>query len=63
MRKLFWLGLFTAAATPLATHAQSCLEPASGDQLTVLARTHDYIQHRSSSYDRSGCNRACARAW
>jgi D-arabinan exo alpha-(1,3)/(1,5)-arabinofuranosidase (non-reducing end) len=56
MRKLFWLGLFAAAAAPSATHAQNCLEPASGDQLTVLARTHDYIQHRSSSYDRSGAN-------
>jgi len=56
MRKLFWLGLFAAAVTPLAAHAQSCLEPASGDPLTALARTHDYIQHRSSSYDRSGAN-------
>jgi hypothetical protein len=58
MRNLFWLVLFVAAATttPLAAHAQSCLDPAPGDQLTALARTHDYIQHRSSSYDRSGAN-------
>src|SRR6266852_5713409 len=56
MRNLFWLVLLAAATTPLATHAQGCLDPASGDQLTMLARTHDYIQHRSSSYDRSGRN-------
>jgi hypothetical protein len=56
MRTSFWLVLLAAATTPLATHAQSCLDPASGDQLTMLARAHDYIQHRSSSYDRSGRN-------
>jgi len=37
-------------------HGQACLDPASGDQLTALTRPHDYIQHRSSSYDRSGGN-------
>jgi hypothetical protein len=57
MRNLFWLVLFAAAiTTPFATNAQSCLDPAPGDQLTALARTHDYVQHRSSSYDRSGAN-------
>jgi len=57
MRKLFSLVLFAVAIiTPLATQAQSCLDPAPGDQLTALAHTHDYIQHRSSSYDRSGAN-------
>jgi hypothetical protein len=56
MRKLFWFILLTAAATPLATHAQICLDPAQGDQLTALTRTHDYVQHRTSSYDRTGGN-------
>jgi len=55
MRKVFWLVLL-AANFPLATQAQSCLDTASGDQLTALTRTHDYVQHRSSSYDRSGGN-------
>src|ERR1700730_9989100 len=57
MRKFLWLVFLTAAAiTPFAMRAQSCLDPAPGDQLTSLTRPHDYIQHRSSSYDRSGGN-------
>jgi hypothetical protein len=56
MRNLFCFLLFAAATIPLGTRAQSCLDPAPGDQLTALARTHDYVQHRSSSYDRSGGN-------
>ncbi|MGA2419195.1 MAG: glycoside hydrolase family 172 protein [Candidatus Acidiferrum sp.] len=56
MRNLFSFALLFAALTPSAAHAQNCLDPASGDQLTALTRPHDYIQHRSSSYDRSGAN-------
>jgi hypothetical protein len=57
MRKFLWLVFLAAATTtPLATRAQSCLDPAPGDQLAALAHTHDYVQHRSSSYDRSGGN-------
>jgi hypothetical protein len=48
--------LVAAATTPPATHAQTCLDSASGDRLMALTRPHDYIQHRSSSYDRSGGN-------
>ena len=44
--------LFALLAT---AHAQTCLD-LSADQLTSLTRPHDYIQHRSSSYDRSGGN-------
>jgi hypothetical protein len=57
MRRCLWL-VFMAAATIVSTNAraQSCLDPAPGDQLTALAQTHNYIQHRSSSYDRSGGN-------
>jgi hypothetical protein len=50
-----WIVLF-AASTTLGANAQSCLDPASGDSLSALVRTHEYIQHRSSSYDRSGAN-------
>jgi D-arabinan exo alpha-(1,3)/(1,5)-arabinofuranosidase (non-reducing end) len=56
MHKLLRFVLLAATTTPLAIHAQACLDPASGDQLTALTRPHDYIQHRSSSYDRSGGN-------
>ncbi len=58
MRNLLWLALFaiTSAIASTSSNAQSCLDPAPGDQLTALTRTHDYIQHRSSSYDRSGGN-------
>jgi hypothetical protein len=58
MRKLSCLVVLLVAATitPRAARAQSCLDPARGDQLTALAHTHDYVQHRSSSYDRSGGN-------
>lgn len=48
--------LASTALAPIATVAQSCLDPAAGDQLTAVTRTHDYVQHRSSSYDRSGGN-------
>jgi len=50
MRKL----LFLLLIAPLA-QAQICLDP-SADQLSSLTRPHDYIQHRSSSYDRTGGN-------
>jgi D-arabinan exo alpha-(1,3)/(1,5)-arabinofuranosidase (non-reducing end) len=56
MHRLFRFVLLAATTTPPAMHAQACLDPASGDQLTALTRPHDYIQHRSSSYDRSGGN-------
>lgn len=56
MHKLLRFVLLAATTTPLAMYAQACLDPASGDQLTSLTRPHDYIQHRSSSYDRSGGN-------
>ena len=50
MRKL----LFLLLIAPLA-QAQTCLDP-SADQIASLTRPHNYIQHRSSSYDRSGGN-------
>jgi hypothetical protein len=56
MHKLLRFVLLAATTTPVAARAQTCLDPASGDQLTALARPHDYVQHRSSSYDRSGGN-------
>jgi hypothetical protein len=56
MHKLLRFVLLAATTTPLAMHAQACLDPTSGDRLTALTRPHDYIQHRSSSYDRSGGN-------
>jgi hypothetical protein len=56
MHRLLRFVLLAATTTPPALHAQACLDPASGDQLTALTRPHDYIQHRSSSYDRSGGN-------
>ena len=56
MHKLLRFVFLAATTAPLAMYAQSCLDPASGDRLTALTRPHDYIQHRSSSYDRSGGN-------
>src|SRR5271165_2453247 len=57
MRPQLLLVLFASSAlAPVATIAQSCLDAAPGDQLSALTRTHEYVQHRSSSYDRSGGN-------
>ncbi len=41
---------------PLAALASDCLDSGGTDQLAALARTHAYVQHRSSSYDRTGGN-------
>jgi len=39
---------------PAFTSAQSCLDTAA--PLTAITQSHDYVQKRSSSYDRSGGN-------
>jgi Protein of unknown function (DUF2961) len=48
------LVLFAIASLPSLTTAQSCLDTAAA--LTAITQSHDYIQKRSSSYDRSGAN-------
>jgi hypothetical protein len=52
---VLFTGSFAAliACSPVAM-AQSCLDTAA--PLTAITQTHDYIQKRSSSYDRSGAN-------
>ena len=42
------------ASIPSITTAQSCLD--SAPPLTAITQSHDYVQKRSSSYDRSGAN-------
>jgi len=53
--RLWPIGMYVALA-PLSVQAGECLESAGADQLAALTRPHAYIQHRSSSYDRSGAN-------
>jgi hypothetical protein len=48
------LVLFAIASLPSLTTAQSCLDTTAA--LTAITQSHDYIQKRSSSYDRSGAN-------
>jgi len=48
------LGLATLALSPTPASAQSCLD--STASLTAITQPHDYVQKRSSSYDRSGAN-------
>src|SRR5271165_18163 len=50
------LGVNAFGANSISSNAPSCLGAATGDPLTALARIHSYVQHRSSSYDRSGGN-------
>jgi Protein of unknown function (DUF2961) len=46
--------LFASIAVCPALAAQSCLDTAA--PLTAITQAHDYVQKRSSSYDRSGAN-------
>jgi Protein of unknown function (DUF2961) len=48
------LVLFAVLCLPCALKAQSCL--GSADQVWNLTQAHDYVQKRTSSYDRTGAN-------
>ena len=57
MRLLPGIALTTIFAfAAVSAEAQSCIDAGPGDQLASLPHVHDYVQHRSSSYDRSGGN-------
>jgi len=51
--RLFCLTFAALACAPLSA-AQSCVDRAA--PLTAITQAHDYVQRRSSSYDRSGAN-------
>ena len=54
MCRTIWVLLLSVAVAPLSLQAQSCMDFA--DPLTRVTRPHNYVQHRSSSYDRTGAN-------
>jgi len=54
MRLVTLLPLFALAVSPRFAAAQSCLD--SAPALAAITQAHDYVQKRSSSYDRSGAN-------
>jgi hypothetical protein len=54
MRSVAFLSLSALLVFPSLAAAQSCLD--SAPLLTAITESHDYIQKRSSSYDRSGAN-------
>ena len=54
MRSVAFISLLVLLVFPSLAAAQSCLD--SAPLLAAITQSHDYIQKRSSSYDRSGAN-------
>src|SRR5215475_9126791 len=54
MRLSFLALILLLVGFPASVAAQSCLD--SAPALTAITESHDYVQKRSSSYDRTGAN-------